>query len=368
MNIRKFLTMITASICMIALILDSRTGVAGASAGIDLCIQTLIPSLFPFFVLSVLLTSALLGQPLRFLAPIAKFCRIPTGSESLLAIGFLGGYPVGAQNVVLAWKQGVLCDSDARRMVVFCNNAGPAFLFGFLGQLFENPVYPWILWLTHITSALITGYLLPGGTTQKLLLINSKNISLSEALEKSLRVMGIVCGWVILFRILQEFLQKWILWRFSIPMQVLFTGLLELSNGCVQLQYIPSDGWKLLIISLLLGLGGLCVCFQTYSLAKGLSLGLYLPGKLLHGSIGFLLSYWIQRMVLENPAHLSPFIWANLLLLILLFAGIVRKSEKSVAFSTSLLYNVESCEKRRTICCFGKRSKNPAHTAVTAPN
>ena len=91
-------TGIFASLGMLLLILDTKTAIQGAQEGIRLCIMTVIPSLFPFFVLSSLLTGALTGVRLRFLRPIGKLCRMPAGSESLLLIGMLGGYPTGAKS------------------------------------------------------------------------------------------------------------------------------------------------------------------------------------------------------------------------------------------------------------------------------
>ena len=41
------------SLGMLALILDGRTAIEGARQGIGLCLRTVIPSLFPFFVLSI---------------------------------------------------------------------------------------------------------------------------------------------------------------------------------------------------------------------------------------------------------------------------------------------------------------------------
>ena len=368
LNIRKLIIALSASLSMVALILDSRAGIAGAAAGVDLCIQTLIPSLFPFFIFSILLTGSLLGHPIRLLRPVSKFCRIPCGSESLLAIGFLGGYPVGAQNVVFAREQGFLSDDDAQRMIVLCNNAGPAFIFGFLGQFFLNPLCPWILWLIHIFSAIVTGYLLPGGTRYGAIILKPKEISLSDSLEKSLHVMGKVCGWVILFRIILEFLQKWILWRLPVIFQIALTGLLELSNGCLLLQNLSSDGGRFLLASTLLGFGGFCVFLQTYSITKNFPFRFYLLGKLLHGCISFLMAYSLQFFFLEECIYLSPYIPSFMIILILLFAVIIRKSEKPVAISSTILYNQKSCEKRRTLCCFGKRLQNPAPTAFMAPN
>ena len=78
---------------MLALILDGRTAIDGARQGIELCLRTVIPSLFPFFVLSILLTSSLLGGSLAVLRPLGRLFGMPDGAESLLIPAFLGGYP-----------------------------------------------------------------------------------------------------------------------------------------------------------------------------------------------------------------------------------------------------------------------------------
>ena len=369
LNKRKSITIFFAALCFVTLIMDTRTGISGAAAGIDICIKTLIPSLFPFFTLSILLTSASSGQTLKILRPITKFCRIPAGSESFLIIGFLGGYPVGAQNIAFAANHDILPRKDAQRMVVFCNNAGPAFIFGFLGQLFDAPLCPWLLWVIHVICALLVGHILPGSSEAITSSKESVSLSVSAALDSSIRVMARVCGWVVLFRIILEFLRKWILWLFPTWIHILFAGLLELTNGCIQLQNLPSDGIKLILSSVLLGFGGLCVFLQTHSIAGSISLKLYVPGKILHGTLSFLLAYLAQFYFLKDASiRISPFAISVVGILILLFALTFRKIEKPVAFSDTLLYNQTSCEMRRRLCFFEERSQNPVPTAFMAQN
>ncbi len=97
MKRRNFWTGICVSLGMLALILDGRTAIEGARQGIELCLRTVIPSLFPFFVLSILLTSSLLGSSLIVLRPLGRLFGMPEGAESLLIPAFLGGYPVGRE-------------------------------------------------------------------------------------------------------------------------------------------------------------------------------------------------------------------------------------------------------------------------------
>lgn len=262
------------------LILDSKTAVSGAHDGILLCLQTVIPSLFSFFILSILLTSSLSGLPMPLLRPLGKLCHIPSGAESLLLTGFLGGYPVGAQNVSAAYQRGQLSRQDAQRMLAFCNNAGPAFLFGMVGAMFPDAKTPWLLWGIHIAGALFTGFLLPGKSEIPFQPSpRQQTISLADALQTALRVMASVCGWVVLFRVITGFLTKWLLWLFPAELQVLLIGLLELSNGCCELNRISDLSLRFLTCSGMLSFGGLCVTMQTITVTQGLSLCYYFLGK-----------------------------------------------------------------------------------------
>ena len=185
---RKQLTALILIISMAVLILDSRTALVGAQEGVQLCISVVIPSLFPFLFLSIMLPSRLLGCNIPGIRRIGQLCGIPDGAESLLLLGFLGGYPTGASMIADAYKQGAISKENACRMLGFCNNAGPAFLFGMVGSLF--PVYAvWILWFIHISSALFVGMILPKNQSAKCTIIKTEPISITQALNKSLKVI-----------------------------------------------------------------------------------------------------------------------------------------------------------------------------------
>lgn len=272
---------LAAACAMVVLIIDGKTALNGAADGIALCLQSLIPSLFPFFILSTILTSTLAGQSIRFLQPVAKLCRIPPACASLIAVGFLGGYPVGAQNVAMMHRKGFLSPQQASRMIVFCNNAGPSFLFGILGSMFSDPRIPWILWIIHIVSALLVGIVLPGDDDEHISILTTRKVSLPGALESALKTMALVCGWVVISKMVLAFLRRWFLWLLPNWMQILISGMLELSNGCILLKNIPNEGLRFIMAAAFLALGGICVTLQTASVTEGISMDLYFPGKLL---------------------------------------------------------------------------------------
>lgn len=299
------LTSIAAAVGIALLILDSKTALVGAKEGVEMCIQTVIPSLFPFFLLSILLTTSLMGRQLKVLRPICRLCRIPEGGESILIAGFLGGYPVGAQCVSQAFEEGQLSSNDAKRLLGFCNNCGPAFLFGMASAVFGQWWIPWLLWLIQIVSAIAIGILIPGSPTPCTASM-LQSVSPVEALNRAVRIMAGVCGWVIMFRILISFSQRWFLWYLPTEYQVMFSGLLELSNGCIALYDIDNLSLRFILCSGFLAFGGLCVTMQTLSVTSlRLDKGLYFPGKVLQCCFSIALASCIQGFQTLLPLIIS---------------------------------------------------------------
>ena len=289
MRKRNCLIPAAAAIGMLVLILDGRTAADGIRQGIQICLQTLIPSLFPFFVLSGILTASLIGRPIPGLGLVGKLCHIPQGCESLLAVGFLGGYPVGAATVRTAFEEGKLTAEEANRLAIFCNNAGPSFLFGILGSMFPSAKYVWCLWSIQIISAILTGFLL-GGAPRKNVSSFFGAVNIVDSLNRGIRSMASVCGWVVLFRMVLALLGRWFLWMLDPAWTALLAGFLELSNGCLLLPNIPDPMTRFLVASVLLSAGGLCVLMQTSAVFPGLNLGQYLRGKLIHLILSILIS------------------------------------------------------------------------------
>lgn len=289
MNKHRFWTGSAAFAGIFILILDSKTALTGAQEGIRLCIQTVIPSLFPFFILSNLLTGAWMGLDFPLLRPIGRLFGLPKGAETLLIPAYLGGYPAGAQSVSSIFRSGQISQKTAERLLAFCNNAGPAFLFGMVGQMFSDTGYVWALWGVHIAASWMVSLLFRRKENSGVIL-TAKPKGITHAVQTSLSVMASVCAWVILFRVVIAFLNRWILWLLPETLQVAVIGLVELSNGCCSLLSVGSIPVRFVLSSVLLSAGGICVTMQTASAAKGLSLKYYLIGKGLHILFSLILS------------------------------------------------------------------------------
>ena len=321
--------LIVGACAMAVLILDAETALHGASAGIDLCIRSVIPALFPFLICTSYLTGNLSGIPLAFLRPIGELCRIPASSAGIMITGLLGGYPTGAQATAQAWELGTIPKEDARRMLGFFSNAGPAFIFGILSPYFSGIGPLFLLWGVHILSAVAVGFLLPGGHTTDTTIQRPSGISFSQAVSRSVRTMGLICGWIILFRMTILFLERWILWSIPRATGIWITGLLELTNGCVSLSVIDDEPLRFLLASTFLSAGGLCVGMQTISVTGSLGPGMYFPGKVMQCCISTLLCGFIIPMIYPGTWFLLPSAIALIILVILLYCLHFRKNNSS---------------------------------------
>jgi len=336
----KLFTLLVAATGMLMLILDSKTALASATEGLDLCIHAIIPSLFPFFVLSSMLTGALSGSAGKLLSPIGKLCFIPAGQESILLSGFLAGYPVGAHAVCQEYEKGRLGKSDARRMLGFCSNAGPAFIFGIAGKLFTRRFIALILWAIHIASAIFVGICLPKSENAPSKYPGHQQISISLIILQSVKALSSVCAWVILMRIVIGFFQRWILWILPHSVSTVIVGLLELTNGCYALFHIPSESLRFILCNAFLGFGGICILMQTISVTRPFGTGMYIPGKLLHCIFSVLLGILMQPILFPGEAFSKVTILFTAIISISLFVlSILLKRKKEVAFSDMFVYN-----------------------------
>ena len=91
------LTAVTAG-----LMLFPKECLAAAKTGLELCGNVILPSLFPFFVLSSLVVDlGLAAYPGRVLEPVMRpLFRVNGSCAAALVLGFVGGYPVGARTAI----------------------------------------------------------------------------------------------------------------------------------------------------------------------------------------------------------------------------------------------------------------------------
>ena len=329
-------------ICVLVLVLDAKIVQESAQEAIELCIKTVIPALFPFFLVTYLLVNCLLNSSSTRPGLLGKVFCMPVSVERLPVIGILGGYPTGAIAIHQAWKCGAIADADARRMLCFCNNAGPALIFGICSAYFSSIWYGVAIWLIQILSAAFIGLLLRAPVRLKKQYHNiSSNLSITGAMEKGLRSICSVCGWVILFRVIISVIDRWIPNSMDSQWHIMLAGVMELSNGCTQLGSVHPIGMRFILATAFLSFGGFCVTMQTASAVKDLGLGSYLHWKLAQSIFAVFLSTVLQPFVFSKQERVPNFIWIAAIsgITIILIVTIAVILKKTVAFRDKSVYN-----------------------------
>lgn len=300
-----------------------------AREGVTLCADLILPSLFPFFVLSSLFIElGLAAIPGRLLKSImGPLFGLGGPCATPLLLGAVGGYPVGIRTAAGLYQEGQCSPGELRRLSVFCNNCGPAFLFSVAGVgVFSSPRAGFLLLGTHLAAALLVGvgfHLLdrtppPIATKRK---IGSSFPPFSSVFPGCVRNAFTstlnVCAFVILFSVLIALAENaGLLAGVEALLSNLFPqappalfrsfviGVFEISTGVCALQETAADPLALPIAAFLLGWGGFSVHCQSlpYLHESGADLRPYLGGKLCQGILAALLTGLALPVLTVAPA------------------------------------------------------------------
>lgn len=285
---------------------------AAVTEGLRLSVSVLIPSLFPFFI-CVNLTSALglTGVLARVFAPVMRrmFHVSGAGCTAVLC-GAAGGYPNGAQCAAALYREGQLSRAEAEYLLLFCNNAGPAFLFGAVGTVLGIGMTGCLLlWGIHLLSALVIGLVNRPKEAPNAALPPVQRANASGAVVEAVRSAGQavlqITMFVAAFSVLARLLTMAAAHILPDGVCTVLTGMLELSGGVAALAAMPiALRWKLVLASFFLGFGGLCVWMQTRAVLApaGLSGRGMLLAKLAQGLLAALMTYFLAPLLPEAVA------------------------------------------------------------------
>ncbi len=321
-KVRDALAGLALLMATVGLVAAPEEAIAGAKDGLTLCFNVIVPSLFPFFVLSSLVVdlglAAYLGRAMEGL--MRPLFRVSGSCATAVALGFVGGYPVGARTALQLYQQGLCTKTEAERLLAFCNNSGPAFILGVVGAgIFGDSRVGLLLYLTHALASLIVGLLFrfyggrrdrrARGTRPKPIQTVPLPAAFTGAVSRSLQSTLNICAFVVFFAVILRLLSAYgVLTAVARLLSLagfqaewakrLVAGLLELSSGVASLQGGTGFAGRVSMAAFMLGWAGLSVHCQVLSFLvdSGLSARVYLAGKLCHGLIAAGLTYALTRV------------------------------------------------------------------------
>lgn len=288
---------------------------AGASRGLLLWFQSVLPTLLPFMILcSLMVRTNALAIIERTAGPVFSGLFGVSGNGAFAVIaGFLCGYPMGAKVTAELIRNHKISLSEGNYLLSFCNNTSPMFIISYvvwqklhrqeltipvlLIQLF-SPVFCSMGFRHYYKQRLDfnAAYMkkpFPAKTEKEPFfhILDGCMMDSFEAIVK-------VGGYMMLFSIVPALIQEWVpaLTHFH----TLLLSSLEITGG-VELLCADSlsSAHQFVSVMALVSFGGWCAVAQTGSMIQGtgLSVRSYIIEKLITALVTSLISYAYLKLV-----------------------------------------------------------------------
>ncbi|MDF2520738.1 MAG: Sporulation integral rane protein YlbJ, partial [Clostridia bacterium] len=270
-----------------------------------------------------------------FKAIMKPLFNVPGEASFTFFMSIASGYPVGAKITATLLQNKVCSKVEAQRMLSLCSTSGPLFIIGAVATgILKNPKLGLLLALSHYLSALTAGLLMRfygrSRKTKEIIQINelkrkfnplsdmleyrkkdgrSLGILMGDAVKNGISLVLLVGGFIILFSVITRilklsgvlaFLSKlvcaslYFLHLNPDSVSSVIVGMLEVTNGinhcaAVEMPVIS----KLMMVSFMIGFGGLSINAQVLSVIAGSNLrfGLYMLVKLFQGAAAAVFTY-----------------------------------------------------------------------------
>lgn len=281
----------------------------GASEGLLLWFQIILPTLFPFIIITNLLlyTDSIHYISKAFGRILCHIFKVSENGSFAVIVGFLCGYPMGAKVTADLMTSGYITEDEGRYLLSFCNNTSPVFILNFivwktLGR--EDLLIPslFILLGTPMMLSFIFRrfYLGKGNRFQDLKKNRQSRKSwnfriMDTCIMDSFETIVKVGGYIILFSVILSLVQScpWqpALFQVLLPSLEVTTGIALIGKSDIPfaLQYSAIMG--------LTSFGGICAVAQTQCMIQKTQLSI--------------ISYIIEKLAAAGATSLIAFLYLH---------------------------------------------------------
>ena len=310
MKVKKFAKYIALAAALlflaVAIIIYPERYVQTTLQGFLLWAECVLPSLFPFMVITLIFIKCGLAEkaalPLRRVTGAVK---LPPAASICFIMSVCSGYPAGARIVSEFYEGGAIDKTDCKKLAYLCSTSGPLFIIGSVGfKMFGDKGAGGILFAAHaiavFTVAIIISLCSKKRVNGTYYAPNRSNNVLYDSFYAAVISVCVAGGFIAFFvtaaRVCADF-------GLLIPLEKLFTpllgkevaaalctGLFESTAGC---KALAGAGGKLALplAGAVITFGGISIVFQQlcYLLKCGVSPLKFIAVKFLQAVICFLI-------------------------------------------------------------------------------
>lgn len=330
-----------ATLCMIiGIIAFPFQSIEGAKIGLNAFLQSVLPTLLPFFVgTSILIRCGTARILARWLSPVMRPLFGIGGAGALaFVMSCISGYPNGARVASELYSQGLLSRAEARRTIVLSSTAGPSFVLAAVAtQMLGHPEYGALLLCCHLLSAIavcqIARIWIPEDRQKRLEARenpkkNPQRESTAQIFVESVRDAAVslwgVGSFIIFFCTIAAVLEQLRVFSvlgnfFAIPLKwmgfspalgpAMSHGVMEMTSGCLAVCAVDAPvAHKLPVLCAILSFGGACVMAQIHLFASqcGMRVRTLLLFKLFQGVIALGLCTLVLMLFPASASAFAP--------------------------------------------------------------
>lgn len=275
--------------------------------------DNLLPSLFPFFVMSDLLLAYGFVDIISFFlgAIMTKWFYLPKDAAFAFFVSLFSGFPSGSKYVNDLLNTKKISIDDANYLIMFTHFANPFFIVTTIGLfLLSNVKAGYIILISHILSNIIVAFIF---RKKKVILNNDNNYKkafylsspdkpfitiLTSSIFKSFKTLVNMLGIIMIFLMITTIIKK------IIPLTGITNGLLSGFLEMTQVvKYISnldiSLPIKASILSMIVSFSGLSVHFQVKSIIDetDIKYSNFLKARVVQSFISFFLTLAIFKIL-----------------------------------------------------------------------
>ena len=254
----------------------------------------IIPSLFPFLVCILMIMKSNVSIKNNVINGIL-YELFGQNFDMFFAfvLSLVGGYPVGSKLVNELYNKKTIDSKSANIMLMYCVNAGPAFILSTVTNKFNKSIAI-VLLASHISATVIMALFLSKNLKKnkcKLNVIKKTTKSFSEIFVESVAdacssILNI-SAFIIFFSSVNAYADCF---AEKMPIIKYISFFTEVTSGVLKCNNV-------FLVSFLLGFSGFSIWCQSFSLSRSININYlkFILGRLLHGGI----SVMITKILIE---------------------------------------------------------------------
>ena len=271
------------------------------SFSLNMWVNNLIPSLFPFFILTDILISYNFTKylPKLLINFLKNLFHIKKEAVLVFLLSMISGFPSNAKNTRKLYDMKILNKDEASHLLIFTHFSNPLFILGTVSIFFFNkPYLGIIILLSHYISNIILGIIFRNNNfnLEDQPTTYDNNLFFGEifikAIKSAIDTILLICGTLTCFLIIATILINQI--DLSSKAQIIIKSILEITIGLKELSlYNLNDLYICLLTSFIISFGGLSVHMQVKAqlIDTDISYKPFFIGRIYQALISVVLAY-----------------------------------------------------------------------------